>query len=544
MKNDLSVKKSCSDKSLAFNLHDEYDMSSQNCVFRILVATGFWRALLSFTSFLAILYTLFYHYKLIAYPGLTEYREFVVLQTTRMFYLGDNPFSVNNYPLSENVHGLMHGFITGHLCNLIENCNLIYQKWFSAGCISLSTLLIIATGVRLGADRTTIVAISALFYCLNVFSYAALPRPDAFGLLLFLLAILLPVCFPRSFIAILLSVIIGICSFLTKLYFGLFLPLCLIYLFLYISVQRVVIYLLLSIVLTVSSLVVVNSVFPTYFSSMLNLTGSVEYSGKHLTRQLIEAGRAYAGILTLFVLILYFNRRKIFYAALYLIGNVIHTKVKPADRFDYKDPFYYFFIATIVGLLSFLYLGLNTGAYMLYLYQLFLPFLLLFISLDGKVNLAIKYGLLSIAFVTLFLRQGLGASEFDDIHQINWRHLEFLIKNSDSPLTSPLSAMLVDKYQKVVYLNGHNGPPKTSSNSSYEYTQEASLRNKSHAYFDSIDRKLEDRLFDLVVCDSAAYFCQNDVLNHRYYLADRFPIYLPHSRQRFQVTIYRNTNQQ
>jgi hypothetical protein len=519
-------------------------MSSQSRLLRILVATGLWRALLSFTSFLAIAYTLFYHNKLIAYPGLTEYREFVVLQTTRMFYLGDNPFSVNNYPLSENVHGLMHGLITGHLCNLIENCNLIYQKWFSAGCISLSTLLIIATGVRLGADRTAIIAIGALFYCLNVFSYAALPRPDALGLLLFLFAVLLPVYFPRSLTSLLLSVIIGICSFLTKLYFGLFLPLCLIYLFLYISVQRSVIYLLLSIVLTVSSLFIVTSVFPTYFSSMLNLTGSVEYSGKHLTRQLIETVRAYAGILTLFILILYFNRRNIFHEALCLIVNVIQTKVQLADRFDNKDPFYYFFIATIVGLLSFLYLGLNTGAYMLYLYQLFLPFLLLFISLDRKVNLSIKYGLLSIAFVTLFLRQGLDASEFDDIHQINWRHLEFLIKNSDAPLTSPLSALLVDKYQKVVYLNGHNGPPKKSSNSSDGYTQETSLQNKSHAYFDSIDRKLEDSLFDLVVCDSAAYFCRNDVLNHRYYLTDRFPIYFPHSGQIFHVTIYRSTNKQ
>jgi|GEM_PF-5143416 len=498
----------------------------------------FWQMVLSFVALLALCYGLFYHSKLIAYPHLTEYREFVVLQTTKMFAANQNAFSVEDYPSAINIHGVMHGLISGNLCRLMNNCDLIYLKILSALWVLLSTLLIIAAGLRFRSDKTLVFSVGIFFYCLSLFSLTALPRPDALGLFFFLLSVLLPLIFPLSILALVVSIFAGVFGTLTKLYFALALPLVAVYLALFFPIRRVIFYSMFALVVTLGAVYVVKVELPTFFLAMSALTNSVEYSGKHLFKQLIETIRTFIGLLVLWLFACYVNRSRILALFLELKCRLSREKTKASD-YDESNSITYYFFASVLSFISFLYLGLNTGAYMLYLYQLFIPFLLLFILRDQKTGVTLKYGILFLSFITLFARQGLDISEFNRANSSNWGRLETLIDQARDPLTTPLSAVLVDRHGKLVYLNGHNVPLGIRNVPDVEVTLESKLREQSRAYFELIERKLEDGLFDLVVCDPGTPLCKWGVLTRRYELREVLSIYLPHSKQNWDVSVYR-----
>lgn len=200
---------------------------------------------------------LLFHYHLIVYPYQAEYREGADLLLTSAFARGIDPYALAVQPQYANAYGFVSNLLAAPFVAL-WGPSFAPGRALTALADLLSFLLLIAVMRRLGVPRLLCVVGAILFDVGLILDGSSIfARPDGLGLLLFLASLCLPWLDHYSFRSMVVSLVLALIVFHTKLYFllGTF---CLgLYVFLFISKRRAIVYgLILLLLLGVSAWII------------------------------------------------------------------------------------------------------------------------------------------------------------------------------------------------------------------------------------------------------------------------------------------------
>jgi hypothetical protein len=201
-----------------------------------------------------------YHYLLVTFPYQLEHREGAVLYTTRLLLDGENPYSLQNMPTAINVYGINYHLLVYPFAKLWGSTFLVHRA-VSAIFLFLSCVLMFEIMRRHRVNVLYSLSAVLILYACLLYRYTPLARPDTLGFFLFLLSIFIAYVQHYSTRSLLMSAIFGIAAFYTKSYFVLSIPYLTVYLFLFVSKKRAILYGSWSFLLLISTGFVTNKIF-------------------------------------------------------------------------------------------------------------------------------------------------------------------------------------------------------------------------------------------------------------------------------------------
>ncbi|CAG1009778.1 hypothetical protein ANAEL_03852 [Anaerolineales bacterium] len=478
----------------------------------------------------------------ISIPYQLELREGTALVTTRILLSGENPFSFENQPLAMTNYGIGYNLVVFPFARFLGN-TLVVHRAVNFAFILLSALVCAVIVYKKQNDVSLSFACSA-FVVIGLMANGGIGAyPSSLGTFLFLVAILIP--YVRSFdrVGLSTSILFSLLAFYTKPYFVLAFGIVAVYLFLFVSKRKAVVYGFLFFAPLLLSLFVMRAVFPLYFIDTIigNIFNTYKSSG-HLIQQLKQ-------------LLLYFY--PIMFLTLFMAAKVISrlrivsAEGKWFDVSSWDQPFItcsmnYLFYSFVCSLLAFLLiLGPHMGTYMNYAYQLLVP--LFFCWFFQGVDLNHKFRLAAVLLIlfNLFLWQSqvLDPVMLEQKNSKEWAKLDGYVKNSKNVLNSPLvtsqlvemGLIPIDAGQSLVYYNVKPypdfyliGPPYSEWElDGYRYTK-------------LIDRSIEKQNFDLVITtEEKATFFHVKRLPEYYSVVDELVINLPQTEQTWTVLLWK-----
>ena len=173
------------------------------------------------------------------YPG--EYREGAVLLFTDFLIRGVNPLSLANHPLMTNNYGFLYNLVVLPFATVVGN-TLAIHRIVSIVFLLASCALIALTLGKAGVAWPFSLASSAIFMAGLLFGVTPLARPDTLGEFFFLLAVLIPWYRKFDSMSLLVSCVASVLAFLAKPYFIFSMAIVSMFLFLFVSKRKGIIY--------------------------------------------------------------------------------------------------------------------------------------------------------------------------------------------------------------------------------------------------------------------------------------------------------------
>jgi len=209
-----------------------------------------------------------------SYP--LEYRENAVILTTSLLLEGVNPYDIENQPIALNDYGLLYNWTVLALAGKFGPGFVVHRL------VSTAYLLLTAGclywACRIGGVSRLLSAVTALvLFALLAGGLSIVSRPDSLGMLLFLAALVIPIRFRFSAGALVVSALLSVLGFMAKPYFLFGAPCLALYLFLFESKRKGLLYALGFGGAMALAVLVLHARYETYFSSTffihLNIAG-------------------------------------------------------------------------------------------------------------------------------------------------------------------------------------------------------------------------------------------------------------------------------
>jgi len=508
-----------------------------------------------------------YHYSLITFPFQLEFREGAVYQNTKALISGINPYVLSNQPQYFNVYGFVYNFIV-YLFSILFGLSLILHRSISAFFIFASCAIVFFQLKRKKIWSIYIIIAMLFLYISLLFGVQPIARSDVTGLFFFLSSIFLLKKYNYSFLSIVASVILGWIAFYTKQYFGLFLPYLTIYLFLFVSKRKSILYGTISLIFFGFTYFIINSMFPTYFRNIFDM--NIKFSVEHLLVQVSMFMFFYVGIIfILFLIIIYkIYKIKITIGLLNKVFklDVLYSKINIVN-FDKPlinnacDISLFCFVCSIVLVF---WLAGNIGAFMIYFFQLIAPFFIIVVfdyirkqKISFLILLVINLYLASFISLEYFkLKQCLfsAPSKFKKDLKFsipknqeantleNWKYIRDLILTHTNVLNNPIVTSILVNQEKKVYDSGLSdgflyGINSKSLIHKYLLPPDEDVQLRYNKFLNEINCSIKQQEFDLIIYPNT-YIKSKKLLEQYYEIKETKSLLMRHCGQKWKLEIW------
>ncbi|MBF0404196.1 hypothetical protein [Candidatus Magnetominusculus xianensis] len=400
-----------------------------------------------------------------------------MILSTDLILKGGNPYDFINHPVYMNIYGIMYNYVVIPFYKMLsgvshERLLLLAHRAATGVFIFLSCSIVALIMLRLKIKPIFIYGAFIIQYASLIFFVTPLSKPDSLGMFLFLLCIYIPWRNDYSRNSLILSIIFGLLSFYTKIYFVLGTIMLLSYVFFYISKEKGLKWMTVFFASLLLSLFFVNRYYESYIyytiihhinANSYNIHSNNYHHIKYLLYQLYYFGKHSAGLIMFLLLILIYNIYK----------HIDYYKYIKIDYKIIKNPFFthqislFTYCAYISMIVLVLILGGSNGAWMIYFFQIYLPFFLIStIALTNNYNVLrhISIILLSLSVYTSYsyclfwaVIPPMGVFSIDPSEifmnrnvEAQWRQYNSLIQKGKNILVAaPLSISAVSRGQKV-----------------------------------------------------------------------------------------------
>lgn len=418
-----------------------------------------------------------YHYLLVTFHYPLESFEGAMLLTTKLLLNGENPFALDKMPAAMNVYGINYHLIVYPFAKIWGSTFLVHRA-VSAFFLLTSCILFFVVIRRHGINLIYSISAVLLLYASLLYRYTPLAKPDSVGFFLFLLSVFIVYLMQYSTLSLIISAILGVAAFYTKPYFVLSVPYIALYLFLFVSKKRAILYGIVAFLLFLGTAYFVNGIFETYFlNTLFNHVNVATNDVPHLQMQLEFFLIFYSGIfLILLASLLLFVFDKFPDAPWRNLKfetvrdevtkriNVFHFD-KPLIAIDFPLTL---FCLMLSSLLFYFKLGRHHGNIMTYAYHLVTPFFLIYVfrMIDSPlkkpdlVKRRENYGyvlLMPCVLLSLYLLYT-SASYLKDspewLASEEWHQIEQITQSHQNVMNSPIIVYLLVEQNKPVYDTG------------------------------------------------------------------------------------------
>ncbi|MGA9381847.1 MAG: hypothetical protein WBV73_24065 [Phormidium sp.] len=457
---------------------------------------------------LLLLRLIIFNIQFIFYPFQLEYREAAPLTNTILLLKGGNPYDIANQPESTNVYGILYPLFVYPFAKLWGASIAVHR--------AISTIfLFAATGLIFWVMRSlkvslilSIVAVG-IFYWHQILATAFMVKPDSIGLFLFLASLVIAWKYNYSWRSLLASIILGLLGFIAKPYFVLSIPYLCLYLFLFNSKKKGIIYGFLSLLATVFTFGVLDYFFETYFNNNIFVYLNVRLAGGGLEYAFYQINTYLFQNLSLVVIFVLFGY--IFLKGLILKFPSLGVSNAIAQSFNlstFNEPlinanvnlFAFCLLASLA--LFYLKLGQYTGTWLNYIYHLISPFVVIVaFKLANKLNKNAVILLLAIIAINIFFIQPEVLLNTQKDYQ-QWQNLRSLISRHENVFNSPAIASILVEQNKKVYDSGHSeyfGLGQKREIFNIELPSNNMIQQRFEDYQQEIANSVLNQKFDLVV---------------------------------------------
>lgn len=465
-------------------------------------------ALVFFSIWLSI-----YAWNIISTSGPVAYREGAVILLTDYILHGKNPFVLMNQPLMNTNKGAFYNLLVVPFAALFGN-SLTLHRIISIIFIGLSSFLVIWCLRKLNREWTLAISGGLLVVAGLLFYVSPTARADGLGTFLYLLSVIFPFLNDFDRKSLIISAIAGILAFFTKPYFFLSFAIISLYIFLFISKRKALIFGFLTIVALVLISLLVRRFFPCYFlNTILNNASNEANHLDFLFKQLAVFAGVFAPLILIF----------------FLTNPIKLDSPFLSESFDFFIFFFLFATAAIFVL------GQNTGNYMVYLFQLMAPPLVILalkkVEISGNICNLLSLPLIVVnlgilCFYMLYPNTPPPADQWKEINQ--------LLSQSKKVLNSPVLV------PEMVNLGLQ---PIDSGSSEYYYRTQPYIGNllaplysatkmRGDDYLYEVENTIREKGFDkIIITKGYSPFAKLDLIQQYYRHVRDFHIEMPQSKE-------------
>jgi hypothetical protein len=300
------------------------------------------------------------HLRMVVSPAPQEMREGAIIWITRLLLEGRNPYALSELPASTNAYGIVYHLVVLPFAWLFGNGFTVHRAVSAVAIWSACALLYLLLR-REGTDRVLALVGVMLFYASSLYFVAPLARPDGLGVLFCMASITwlfaddVP---PRAF---LIGLLFALLALLTKIYLAFPPFIAALYVFLFVSPKRGVLYGTTAVVASVAALLAMTVFYPAYISLSLidNANSSAYYNVDHMRRQTLD-WLVYSLPLTVGLIVL-------------LVRAVANGRLM---RMTQARPSPFGFASAVNAVVFFAVFAGHAGAHMTYLFHLVTPLLI------------------------------------------------------------------------------------------------------------------------------------------------------------------------
>lgn len=474
-----------------------------------------------------------YHSKILTSENLMEYREGAMVMSSNLLASGESPYSAQNQPIFSNNYGALYPLICMPII-FFFGPNLILFRLVAAIFIWLTLLLLTIVLIKNKVPILYVFAGVLILFASLLYSTTPLIRPDSLGLFLFIASIFFPYLYKYSNKSLIASAILAVLGFYAKPYFILAAPLLASSLLLIGLWKKGVIYSILAGgFFTLSFLIIKHGqefyFYNTLYVNMAAASNSREYTILQLSKFIsINKGLLFA---------LGFSILCILYSILTEKKNLITN--------HYKSAWLPLSCLLVASLLTYFKLGGYNGAYMIYLFHLLTPFLIISaLLLASSLRNSLFYKIPLFIFLSLNIYSGFAfLPGFNCENEKEWNELESLTKEHKHILSSPVLSVTLLRNNKQIYDSGLTEYFYTGDDNnitSFFYNNEEKRKRLYDDLKNEITKDVQQHNFDLIIfARGYERFVRKGILSENYKLEKTITLCLPHTMQKWELDVYK-----
>ncbi len=442
-----------------------------------------------------------------------EYRENAILFTSDLVARGENPYALKHRPVYVNGFGIGYYWVSSPFVRLFGNSYLVLRAVSLTFLVATCALLAWAVRFDKGSRTFALVAALVLFSQLGQ-GLSIVARPDSLGMFFLLAGLFIPYRFGFRPGSLAIAAALLILGFLTKPYFLVGLPLLVLYVFIFESKLRALLFGLAAFTALGITAFAIDAAYECYFTDTFFATAQqVSRSWEHLlkngTRFVVE------NLGFILVLVARFT---------FACKGAQNKSVPGHKRFSFAQlhspllPMKMSFPGFILighSLALILLLGLHKGNDILYYHQLISPFLLwiAFWLADVKFQ---RHWPVTLALLGNIFCFAVLAPPLPEDHSAEWRQLGRRIEMYTNVFAAPHVSHLLWQKGAPVYDTGHTEGLLGAFDRNFTPASKA-YRARADALVSDIRSKVQNKEFDMViVCHGWSPLLPMEELKQRY----------------------------
>lgn len=488
-----------------------------------------------------------YNYTIIKNPFQCELREGFSIVTTDALLKGVNPYALENQPQCMNLYGVLYNIFVYPFAKIFGNTMTIHRivSTFFTVCSVLIVMLVI---YRNNKSFLLIMIASLLFYASIIKGYALLAGPNSVGLFLFLGCIFIPYLYRYSFYSLIVSAFLGCLTVYAKSYYFLSVIYLVCYMFLFVSKRKAIIYGFFVAGILLITIILVRYYFECYFNIIIFAQKNCAYSGigisDYAEAQLTNYVKEYKGTFIIIVAVL-MGMLSFRFINLIKTRNIPKIPMPKINIFCLDEPLLniklnlilFCFICSF--LVIYFVMGANYGAYMMYLYQLISPFLIILVLFYIKRRTKLYFIAILLLLTNLYSFIFRYLPNLDYCRQ-DWDDVKLLISEHKNVLNHPAVTSILVEQDKSVYDNGHSeyfcGAGSKKSFCPWLFVAADRIAARGNKYSLDIANMIKERKFDLIIYPNA--FTPQELLRENYEHQRTISVSVPYYTQRWDLEIW------
>ncbi len=434
-------------------------------------------------------------------------------------------------------YGFLYPLLVSPFAKIFGN-SLSIHRWITYVFIFLSCFLVFITLISKKLNPLFCFTAAVLLHqSLINNALISIARPEGLGIFLLLLGVIIPWKFNFTYISCILSILFGMLGFLTKPYYVVAIPIVFIYLFVFISKRKSIVYALVSFFFLLISIILISVVlnYESYYNNVIfQQWNDAGYNYLHMKDQLFYFFNV--NIILLIIILLSFLTviKKYFYRksekASVILFNFFRDKfllIKSLNIFR-NEPVIrtkcdlLFSFAALFGLFIFIIkMGGNKGnGGGAYLFHLVSPFLILSTFLIIKAANNKLFNIVASILLIFTLNNQFQTAEYDFAKSSEcFEKIEDIIKKSDYTFNSPEVVSIMIQQNKPVYNSGHSQFfVRGISPLSLKLGASAGVAQREKDFLLENNRKIINKDFDLILLSKGSrkwpalvrnYYCKD-----------------------------------